>query len=608
MNKAKPESVRFRLSFVVAIVCTLGCIMNANPASATDPRLDSLFHDYWEFQLRTSPSFATYLGDHRYDSLLEDYSPAAYAAALDSSRAFLARVEAIPLDGLSTSDSLNHQLFAMMLKDNLDGSRFNLQLIPITQQGGPPNNFAELPSSHPMRNQLDVENYIKRLHAFPVLVDQTIANMRQGMKLGLVPPRVTMAKVVPQFEALMNGKPEAHVLAEPLNNLTDSIAPDVRASLREKGLRAIRSDVMPSYRKLRNFIRDQYLRACRNEVGLYAMPGGDSLYAYLVRHYTTTQLSPEEIHAIGERELGKIKSEMHGVTNKLNWRGPLPDFMEALRLNPKFYYGSGDSLIEGFRVICKRIDSKLDLLFGRLPKQWYDLKEMEAFRAPAAPDAYYYGAPDDGSRPAYFYVNTYRTEMRPKYTMEALAYHEAVPGHHLQLTIQQELKGLPDFRRHGGYTAFVEGWALYAELLGKEVGLYNDPYSDFGRLTFQAWRAARLIVDTGIHKFKWSREKAIAFFKENTALSEVNIESEVERYIADPGQALAYMMGRLKIQEIRAKAEQELGGAFDIRTFHDVLLEDGALPLDLLQIKMDRWIKAEERSARLSGTKNPRKK
>jgi uncharacterized protein (DUF885 family) len=245
----------------------------------------------------------------------------------------------------------------------------------------------------------------------------------------------------------------------------------------------------------------------------------------------------------------------------------------------------------------------LPRLFGRLPKQWYDLKEMEAFRAPAAPDAYYYGAPDDGSRPGYFYVNTYRPEMRPKYTMEALAYHEAVPGHHLQLTIQQELKDLPHFRRHGGFTAFVEGWGLYAELLPKEVGLYDDPYSDFGRLTYQAWRAVRLIVDTGIHKFKWTREKAIDFFRENTALSEVNIESEVERYIADPGQALAYMIGRLKIQEIRAQAEEELGSGFDIRTFHDVLLEEGALPLDVLELKMNRWIKAEERAQRLAGAK-----
>lgn len=603
MNKPPRGSSLPRHLFVYAVACVLGCIMNSNRASATDPRLDTLFKDYWEFVMRSSPTWATYQGDHRYDSLLTDYSPEAHAAQLDSTRKFLARIEAIPLGNLSTADSLNHQLFALMLRDGLEGAEFNGQLIPITQQGGPPNDFAELPSSHPMRNRQDADNYIKRLRAFPVLVDQTIANMREGMRLGLVPARVTMTKVVPQYEALITRDPGSHVLAAPFNELPDSIPEEVRAHLKEEGLKAIQDDVIPSYKKARNFIRDHYLRACRKEAGLYAMPDGERRYAYLVRHYTTTPLTPEEIHAIGERELGRIKTEMRGLMNKLNWKGSLPDFMEAMRLNPRFHFSSADSLIQGFRTICKRMDSKLDLLFGRLPKHGYDLKEMEAFRAPAAPDAYYYGAPDDGSRPAYFYVNTYRPEMRPKYTMEALAYHEAVPGHHLQLTIQQELEGLPDFRRHGGYTAFVEGWGLYAELLPKEVGLYDDPYSDFGRLTFQAWRAARLIVDTGIHHFKWTREQAMALFKENTALSEVNIESEVERYIADPGQALAYMIGRLKIQEIRAHAERELGDAFDIRTFHDVLLEDGALPLDLLELKMNRWIKANERIARMNGTK-----
>ena len=594
-----------RLAFLVyAAALSLGGLMNMRQAQAADPRLDSLFEDHWQFVLRSYPTWATYLGDHRYDSLLTDYSPEAHAARLEETKAFLARAEAIPLDGLSSTDSLNHMLFVHQMKDEIEGAAFNGQLIPITQQGGPPNSFAELPTSHPMRNREDAENYIKRLHAFPVLVKQTIANMREGMKLGVVPPRVTMEKVVPQFEALLTRDPAKHILAEPFDALPDSVPADVRKQLKKDGLEAIRNEVIPSYRKMRDFIRDHYLRACRSSVGLSEAPMGKENYAYLVRHYTTTTLSPQQIFETGERELGQIKSDMRNIANLASWRGPLPDFMQALRMNPKFYYTTGDSLIEGFRQICKRMDSKLPELFGRIPKQWYDLKEMEAFRAPAAPDAYYYGAPDDGSRPAYFYVNTYRPEMRPKYTMEALAFHEAVPGHHLQLTIQQELKGLPNFRRHAGFTAYVEGWALYAELLGKEVGFYDDAYSDFGRLTYQAWRAVRLIVDTGIHEFGWTREKAIKFFKENTALSEVNIESEVDRYIADPGQALAYMIGRLKIQELRAKAEKELKDGFDIKKFHDVLLEDGALPLDLLEQKMDRWVKAEERSNRLSKAKS----
>jgi prolyl oligopeptidase len=304
-------------------------------------------------------------------------------------------------------------------------------------------------------------------------------------------------------------------------------------------------------------------------------------------------MTPDEIHELGKRELGKVRSDMRRLIREMRYSGSLESFMDALRVNPRFYYDSPDSLLAGFRAILSDMDAKLPQLFGRLPKQWYDLREIEAYRAPSAPAAYYYGAPDDGSRPAYFYVNTYRPETRPRYTMEALAYHEAVPGHHLQLTLQQEMENLPEFRRHGGFTAFVEGWALYSERLPKEVGFYRDYYSEFGRLTFEAWRAARLLVDTGIHHFKWTREEAIEFLTQNTSLSETDIISEVERYISWPGQALAYKIGQIKILEIRAHAEDRLGEDFDIRRFHDALLEEGALSLDLLEAKMARWTSAQ---------------
>ena len=579
----------------MAIWIAAGCvIMSAGESFAGDARLDKIFRDYWEVQMQNYPTWATYLGDYRYNERLTDHSAQEYAHRREQAQSFLRRIDGVPLDGLSSADSLNHMLFWRQMADGLEGAKYEGYLMPITQQGGPPNGFAELPSSHPMRNYHDVETYVERLRAFPVLVDQVMANMALGMQRDLMPARITMEKVLPQYEALLTSDPADHVLAEVLDKLPDDLSAAETEELQSQILRAIRDQVIPSYRKLSDYIRDRYIRACRTDDGIWSLPDGRSRYAYLVRHYTTTEMSPQEIHETGKRELDEIKAEMRQITDALQYKGSLADFMESLRSNPRYYYTTPEELMAGFRTICKRMDGRLDLLFGRLPAQWYDLKEMEAFRAPAAPAAYYYGAPDDGSRPGYFYVNTYKPATRPKYTMEALAYHEAVPGHHLQLTIQQELVGLPDFRRHGGFTAFVEGWGLYAELLPKEVGLYADPYSDFGRLTYQAWRAVRLIVDTGIHEFKWTREEAIEFFKENTALSEVNIISEVERYIATPGQALAYMIGRLKIQDIRSKAELTLGDRFEIRSFHDALLEEGALPLDLLEIKMDRWLTAQE--------------
>lgn len=558
--------------------------------------LDNLFEEYWDVQMQSYPTWATYLGDHRFDARLTDHSATAYAARLEGDRTFLMRAESIVLTDMSAADSLNHKLFIRMLKDSIEGASFRDHLMPISQQGNPAVNFAELPTFHPTNTVVDLENYIARLNAFAPMVDQVMANLKTGVEEGLVPPRVTMRRVLPQLEALMAGHPRDHVLSGPAREMNDSIPEADRDRLRADIIRAVRNRVVPAYRKLHKYLRDRYLRVCRSRHGIWALPDGAERYAYAVRHYTTTDMTPEEIHALGVKQLHRINSAMRALTRKMSFFGKLPDFIHALRVNPRYYYQTADSLMDGFRTYLEMMDFRLPKLFGRLPAQGYELKEIESFRAESAPAAYYYGAPDDGSRPAYFYVNTFRPETRPKYTMEALAYHEAVPGHHLQLTIQQELKGLPDFRRHGGYTAFVEGWALYAERLPKEVGLYWMDVSEFGRLTFEAWRAARLVVDTGIHHMKWSREKAIALLEETTALSKNDIVSEVERYIAWPGQALAYKIGQLRILEIRAMAEKKLGDDFDIREFHDVLLEEGALPLDLLEKKMSRWAASEHLS------------
>jgi uncharacterized protein (DUF885 family) len=567
-----------------------GCTGDDQPMDATDD-LNQLFTDFWDFQMETSPTWATYVGDHRFDDRLSDVSPEAIQRETETLREFQSRLLAIVDSGkMRPGDSLNVELFERDLARKLRDLSYQGHLMPISQQGGPQIGFPELINSHPFETVEDCRNFVSRLRAFPKYIDQTIANMRQGIAQGLVPAKITMEKALPQIAGHIVDDPTASVLAGAVEKLGEGIPETERDRLADSILSAIQTEVIPTYRRLASFVRDEYLPACRDTVGILALPDGTSRYRYLAEKYTTTPLTPDSIFEIGKRELASIHEAMRAIMNEVGFEGTLREFVDTLRRDPRFYYTTPDSLVDGFKAILAKMDEKMRLLFGRLPEIEYSYREMEPYRAASAPDAYYYSAPDDGSRPAYFYINTYRPEMRPKYTMEALAYHEAVPGHHLQIALQQELAELPEFRRHGGYTAFSEGWALYSEQLPKEVGLYADSYSEFGRLTFDAWRATRLVVDPGIHYFGWTREEAIEFFRENTALSELNVISEVERYIAWPGQALAYKIGQLRIRKLREEAEKTLGDRFDLRAFHDELLADGALPLDLLEIKMNRWL------------------
>jgi uncharacterized protein (DUF885 family) len=552
--------------------------------------LDDLSRDYWEFQMRQSPTWATYLGDHRYDNLLPDISLDAAGREAASLRGFQTRLDVVKKVKGTTQDTLNAELFGRELADRLEDLENHWYLMPLNQQGGPQIDIPELVNFHPFQTVTDCSNFIERLRAVPVYIDQTISRMRQGIQERLVPAKITMEKALPQIEAHVVVDPRRSIIAEAAGKIDSSMPESEKQRLADAIYAAIQNDVVPGYDRLAQFVRDEYLPVCRDTVGILALPDGKQRYRSLARHYTTTQLTPEQISLLGQRQLADIHGQMRELMESVGFTGTLQAFSDSVRAERSFYYADADSLVEGFKTILKHMDEKMPLLFGRLPKAAYSYRVMEPYRAESAPDAYYYPGPEDHSRPAYFYINTYKPEMRPKYTMEALAYHEAVPGHHLQIAIQQELTGLPQFRRHGGYTAFVEGWALYSEELPKEVGMYTDPYSEFGRLTFDAWRAARLVIDPGIHYFGWTRDEAIKFFRENTALSDLNIISEVERYIADPGQALAYKVGQMKIQELRVKAERELGGQFDVRAFHDALLNDGALPLDLLEEKMDRWM------------------
>ena len=566
----------------------------SGPSIEAVTQLNQLYDDYWEFVLKEYPLSATYLGDHRYDSVLEDASEAAFHRRVTQSKKFLDQLRSFRKPS-SKPNLLNYELFERELEDNLESAKFRPYLTPMTQQSGLQIDIPELITYHPFGSIQDFESFSSRLQAFPRLVDQIIQSMRTGTRAHIVLAKVTAEKIIPQLEANIVEDPKKLDLYKSVENIPPGINPRDALRIRNNIEEAIRQSVVPGFEKLLVFFKEEYLPACRSDAGIWSLPDGNERYAYTVRHYTTTNLSADEIHDLGLTELSRIHREMRAIANQIGSKGSLQDFISSLRQDRSLYNNTSAELMAGFKNILKQMDAKLPLLFGRLPKAKYGFREIEAFRAEAAPDAYYYRPPEDGSRPAYFYVNTFRPDQRPKYTMEVLAYHEAVPGHHLQLAIQQELTDLPKFRRNGGYTAFIEGWGLYSEELPKLVGFYKDALSDFGRLSFDAWRAARLVVDTGIHHKRWTRERAIQFFLENTALSELNIVSEVDRYIAWPGQALAYKVGQLRISELRAKAEKALGPRFDIRRFHDELLGDGALALDVLSNKMEHWIANESK-------------
>jgi uncharacterized protein (DUF885 family) len=553
--------------------------------------LNSLFNDYWEYVLRESPTYATYLGDHRYDDKLDDLSEEAYYRRIDQCRKYLAQLKSIgrPKD---VRGRLNFDLFKRELDLQVEGSNFHPCLLQVTQQTGPHIDLPQIVTYHPYHTIGSYENYILRLKQFPRVFKQAIANLKSGIDKRIVQPKSVVEKIIPQLQVQIVKSPDRSILHTPVSNFSSSITLDESRRLTRDVDDAILGSVVPAYAELLKFVNDEYLPKSRTDPGVWALPNGRAMYEYSIRYHTTTNLTPARIHRMGKLELARIGRDIRAMLKKVRFRGTLQQYNETLRNDSSNFYTNGQDLLDGFKTILKKMDGKLPLLFGHLPDSKYGFREIEEFRADAAPAAYYYPPPEDRSRPGYFYVNTYKPETRPKYTMEALAYHEAVPGHHLQLALQQELTDLPRFRRNGGYSAFIEGWALYAERLGLEIGLYGDMLSNFGRLTQEAWRAARLIVDTGIHSMKWTREQAIRFLKENTATTEQDIVSEVDRYIAWPGQALAYKIGEMKIRSLRTRAEKKLRRRFQVRNFHDELLNDGALPLDLLENKMSIWLTA----------------
>jgi uncharacterized protein (DUF885 family) len=552
-------------------------------------QLLSLFDEEWQYELRTNPEWATQLGDNRYNDRLSDSSPEFFKADIEQKRGFLGRFQAVDSAGLSRQDALSRELMIRRLQEEIEGAPFKQWEMPVNQMGGLHLELPDMVVLTPFNSVADYNNYLARLHQIPHAFDQTTANMRQGMRDGLIPPRYLLEKVAAEADDVASKTGEDSPFAKPTKDFPSSVPAIEQKRLRDAVLAAIASEIVPAYQRFASFVRSEYAPHGRTEPGVWALPDGEARYRFAIRRITTTNMTPEEIHALGLKQIDEIESEMLAVAHQLGFKD-LASLNDHIRNDRHFYATSGQQVLDLYANYARGMEPELPKLFGHLPKSKLTVIPMEASRSKNAVPADYSDGTPDGSRPGHINVNEWDPEHRLVLNIEAIAYHEGIPGHHLQLSLAQEMQNLPQFRRHAGYTAFVEGWALYAERLGKEVGHYQDPYSDYGRLENEMWRAIRLVIDTGVHEKHWSREQMVEYFHRYTAMDEPNIQSEVDRYIAWPGQALAYKLGQLEIIKLREDARQKLGDKFDIRSFHDEVLGNGALPLDILDSEVNSWI------------------
>ncbi len=562
----------------------------AGSVATTSKQLYELFAKEWEFALEEDPLFATYVGDHRYNDKLQSVTLEDFARRYRANQSFQQRLRALQRDSLSQADRVNYDIFARRLRDKIAAYELKAFLMPISSIHGFHIEFPELPNFVPLRTVKDYENYLARLKAFGTYVDQQIELMRQGVRQGYVQPRVIFKGFEKSLTAHIVKKAEASVFYAPFANFSKKVPAKARQGLRRDGERTIRSVVVPAYERFYKFMKKEYVPATRASIGVSDLPNGKKFYQWVVGKFTTSEVSPQSLHKTGLREVKRIRAEMEQIMQQLQFKGGLQEFGEFLRTDPQFYAKSADELLKRVAYIMKKMDGELPRLFKTLPRIPCGIKTVPDYIAPKTTTAYYWPPAGDGSRAGIYYVNTYKLDSRPLYELEALSLHEALPGHHLQIALQQELGNLPQFRRFSEFTVFVEGWALYAERLGLEAGFYTDPYSNFGRLSYEMWRACRLVVDTGMHALGWSRDQAIEFLLENSVLTKHNIEAEVDRYIGWPGQALAYKTGELKIRQLRQEAEKTLGKKFNLREFHDVVLLGGSIPLDLLADNVHSYI------------------
>jgi uncharacterized protein (DUF885 family) len=590
----------FLLNFFLALLCTMSANAQTDYERACEKlaadkrpdaqRLHELFKLNWDYAMHENPEWATEVGYPGLNDRWSDSSLEAIERRKREARAPLKVIASIDRVKLSEADKLNFDLFKRNTEEAVEGTRFKGEYLAISQLGGIHQGAAQIFEIAPRAKIKDFEDMIARLNLLPKVVDETIVLLRKGLETGITQPRITLREVPQQVKNQLEEDPEKNSLLIGFQGFPPEISKNERERLKNQAAKALKESVLPAFRKLHAFLVKDYLPDSRETIGLSELPDGKTWYEHNARVSTTTKLSPKQIHELGLSEVKRIRGEMDKVIKEIDFKGSFGDFLEHLRKDPKFYYNTTNELLMGYRDICKRADPELAKLFGKLPRLPYGVVAIPSYAEKSQTTAYYMpGSPKTG-RPGYFNANTYALNTRPKWEMEALALHEAVPGHHLQIALAQEMEAMPEFRKYGHYTAFVEGWGLYSESLGYEMGFYKDPYSKFGQLTYEMWRAIRLVVDTGMHSLGWTRQQAIDFFMENASKNEHDIVVEVDRYIVWPGQALAYKIGQLKFRELRKYATAQLGEKLDVRAFHDQALGNGALPMDVLEKRIKEWV------------------
>jgi uncharacterized protein (DUF885 family) len=598
--------MRYFIGLLVLIMSIPAVVFASNPASDLEARrkaLNDLLHEQWEYTMRTSPIYASILGDKRYNDQLDDFSQPAIDDSLEQNRRFLKRFEATDTTGFPDQEVLNKELMVRDLRQGVDGARFKPWEMPVNQFSGIHIDAPQLVSVLSFDSVKDYEDYITRLKLLPRLFDQTIVQMRKGMADGLMPPKILLEQVVTQSNGIATTAAEKSPYAHPFEKFPDAVPETDRKRLHDAGVAAIRDSVIPAYVRFTAFVRDEYAPKGRTEPGVWSLPDGAERYAFRVKQSTTTNLTPEEIHQIGLAQVKEIEDRMLGVAHQLGYPD-LKSFYAALKTDPKLHPHSREEILDLYRKYIDGMYTKLPDLFGRLPKGKLEVLPIEEFREKEASTEYVQGTPD-GSRKAHVMVNTGDFAKRTTLDIETTAYHEGVPGHHMQIAIAQELPELPPFRQQENYTAYTEGWALYAERLGKEVGFFQDPYSYYGHLQDDMLRAIRLVVDTGFHYKHWSRQQVVDFFHDHSAIDEPEVQSETNRYMALPAQALGYKIGQLEILKLRQYAKDQLGKKFDLRGFHDEVLAGGALPLDVLSTRVHQWV-AEQKAQATARRHHPR--
>lgn len=584
-----PLSRLFLPAFFIASLVAQAAI-----TQASDESLDAIISNHWDWVLEQYPEYRREYGDMSGNQSWTDLSADVLKKRNADTQAFIADLSRIDPSSLSPTAQLNQRMLKTALQEEVETYENGLHLIALNMRSGPQHRYTMV-ERLPMATETDYIDWLARLEKLPEQLSQYQALLEEGADRQRTQARIIIERIPKQLDALIVETPQESPFWGVFETLPDSISPSRAEELQAQAADIIKNKLIPAYAQFKAFIEETYLPNSRARPGIGSLPGGKEVYAMLARHFTTTNMTPEEIHNVGLAEVARIRGEMIKVIEEVGFDGDINAFNDFLRSDPQFYYETAEELLEGYQAVSKRLDPQLVKLFGKLPRMPYGVRPIAPELAPDTTTAFYMRPALDGSRPGWYYVNLYKPEVRPKYEMEVLSVHESVPGHHLQIALAQEIEGLPEFRRNSSVTAFIEGWGLYSERLGYDMGLYEDPYSRYGQLIYDMWRAVRLVVDTGIHYFGWSRQEAIDYFKDNAAKTEADIINEIDRYIGWPGQALAYKIGQLKMLELRALAERELGERFDIRAFHDELLGVGAIPLDALEVRMTRWIKQEKR-------------